>query len=249
MNFYCKNSIRCVALSATIASFTVGPTFAADSDSFNTERFASSVLFFGVGYSAEREFGLDGGVVTALNGNIGQSGWIITGLVGYTNTALNNPPATPYNSWDISGSLLAGYQWVNPEYFFNLQAGVTVQHENATTGNSSRAGLIVSSAAATTAENSVFGELNLAYVTIDNGFYGRGRAGWKFSPVTVGAEITYLDDDSSQSRTRYGAFVGDIPVGQFSMTLSAGYVDRRDTVGKDGFYTQAEFSIPFGGAK
>ncbi|MCY0149400.1 cellulose biosynthesis protein BcsS [Hoeflea sp. G2-23] len=216
-------------------------------DTFNTERFASSVLFFGAGYSVEREFGLDGGIVTALNGNIGQSGWILTGLVGYTDTDLNNPPAAPYDSSDISGSLLAGYQWVNPDYFLNLQAGVTVRHENANTGSSNDAGLIVSSAAATSAEDSLYGELNLAYVTIDNGFYGRGRAGWKFSPLTVGAEITYMDDDSSQSRTRYGAFVGDIPVGQFSMTLSAGYVERRDNAGDDGFYAQAEFSIPFGG--
>ena len=71
--------------------------------------------------SQQNGFGIDGGFVTAINGDITTTGWTVSANLGFSQS---NDVATDTDS--VSGSVLAGYQWHSPEYYFALNAGIAV---------------------------------------------------------------------------------------------------------------------------
>ncbi|MBW3096024.1 cellulose biosynthesis protein BcsS [Pseudohoeflea coraliihabitans] len=205
-----------------------------------------TVVYWGADYANTDSdaFGLDAGFVTALNGNIAASGWIMSGSIGYGNT---DAPLSETDS--VYGTLLLGYQWVMPDFYVSLAGGAHVVNndENPPGGitDGSEFGAIAQYGFETTRTNSLYFQSYGSFSTAYDQVYLHAKAGYKLPTLRFGGEFTVFDEVASSSTLRYGAFVGDIPLtDRLSMVVSAGYQDEQGS-SDDGFYATIGFAVPF----
>lgn len=191
-----------------------------------------------------RGYGADTGFVTALNGDIGSTGWTLGGNLNLSRTT------APLSSTDSFGaSLLLGHQWHAPGYYFSLAGGVNYVHNDETPGggptDGDKVGAIVQYGIETKNVDALYLQSYGAYSTAFDQVYFHAKAGYKTPGLRFGGEFTAFDDKGSRPTLRYGAFVGDVPLGGgLSMVVSAGYQQERDPGKRDGFYTTVGFSVP-----
>tara|TARA_Y100000815_G_scaffold45055_1_gene37118 strand:- start:252 stop:983 length:732 start_codon:yes stop_codon:yes gene_type:complete len=207
-----------------------------------------TVIYGGADYanggSIEDDYGVDFGFVTALNGDIGTSGWVVTGNIGYGETD------SIVDSDTFSTSLLLGYLWQMPDYYFTLSGGVHyVDNNDAVPGSptdGSEVGVIGQYGFETSAVNAFYAQSYGSLSSVNDQAYGHVKAGYKTETLRFGGEFTVFDETASRPTLRYGAFLGDIPLGErVNMVVSAGYQQDLEPGNEDGFYTTIGFSIPF----
>ena len=202
-----------------------------------------TVVYWSADYSNtdEDEYGLNAGFVTALNGDLGKSGWTISANLGGSYSDGSTSDSKSYY-----GSLLLGYLWANPYLYFSLGAGPVFVSNNSSPSSpsdDSDVGAILQYGIDTTKENNLYFQSYGSYATVKDQIYLHAKAGYKTSSISFGPEITYFDDNQSTETLRYGAFVGDISLfDRLSMTVSAGYQDESGS--SDGFYATVGFSVP-----
>lgn len=245
------NSIcsRLMAASALLATVSTG--YAADLETGNQtadEATIDSVVYWGVdinkNHSQGDGFGIAAGGVTALNGDLSVSGWTVSGNVGYSKSR-----STGSKTDSLYGSMLVGYLWVAPEYYFTLATGVhMVDNEESPGGgitDGHDVGAIFQYGFETTTENSFYVQSYGAVSTAYDQLYGHVKLGYKTSNLRYGGEFTISDDKGSKGTRRYGAFVGDIPItDSVSMVISGGYQDELGPDDSDGMYGTVGFSVP-----
>lgn len=243
----------CKLLTALVLAMALpGTAFAADT--LLEQRMApnapvDTVIYWGgdftYGSSGRYGAGVDAGFVKALNGNLGRAGWTISGNLGLSRSV---DVGTRTNS--VYGSALLGYIWPGQGYYFTLGAGVNVVANDETPSggvtDGSKVGAIVQYGFETTRENALYLQSYGAYSTANDQIYFHAKAGYKTSKLRFGPEFTLSDDRGGRATLRYGAFVGDIPVGgKVSMVVSAGYQQELEPGTKDRFYATVGFSVPF----
>lgn len=193
--------------------------------------------------SNQHGFGVDAGFVTALNGDITTSGWTLTANIGFSRS---NDVATDTDSF--SGSVLAGYQWHAPAYYFAVNGGVAVVNNDETPSGSptdgSEVGAIAQYGFETKAVDAFYLQSYGAVSTAFSQIYFHAKAGRKTQTIKYGVEFTAMDEEDSGGTLRYGAFVGDIALGSINVGVSAGFQQELEAGKSDGFYTQVEFSMP-----
>gem|GEM_PF-2129640 len=246
-----SHSAACLAVLTVTLAFS--PVGAGAADATIEQRMAGdptydTVLYGGVDYaksgSSKHDYGVDVGFVTALNGNIGSSGWVVTGNIGYGNTdGIADSDA-------FSTSLLLGYLWKMPDYYFTLSSGVHyVDNNEAVPGSptdGSEVGVIGQYGFETSAVNAFYVQSYGSVSSVYDQVYGHIKAGYKTETLRFGGEFTVFDETNSKPTLRYGAFLGDIPLGdRLRMVVSAGYQEDREPGNDDGFYATVGFSIPF----
>lgn len=207
-----------------------------------------TVVYWGVdtNWSSSSEYGLgaDVGVVSALDGDLGATGWIFTG-----NAGMSYSDAPGSDSSSFYDSLLIGHLWVQPEYYFSVAAGAHFVNNNESPGGGpkdrGKLGAIFQYGFETTTNDAFYIQSYGAVSTIYDQLYLHAKAGYKAAALRYGAEFTLIDEEASRGTHRYGAFVGDIAVtDSVSMVISAGYQEDRDPGDKDGVYALIGFSTP-----
>lgn len=237
------------ALAITVAMS--GSAFAAD-DTLLEQRMApdtiDTVVWWGGEFtykdSSRHGIGADMGFVTALSGDLGQSGWIVSGAVGLSRS---NDIGSRINS--AYGNVLLGYLFTAPGYYMSVSGGVDFANNNETPPGSvtdgSKVGAVAQYSFETTSSNAFYAQSYGSYSTTNRSTYFHAKAGYKMSRIRFGPEFTYADDRGGRPTLRFGGFVGDIPVGQkVSMTISAGYQKEQDPGVADRFYAAVGFSVP-----
>lgn len=222
------------------------PALAADSSSEYGGVVFDTVIYGGIGgnwaNSQQNGIGIDLGFVTAVNGDIASSGWTISGNTGFSQS---NDAASDSNSF--SGALLGGYQWHSSDFYFALNLGVTAINNDENPSGGPSDGSEVGAIAQYGFEKKT-GTLYLqsygAASTAFSQIYGHAKVGIRGDTLKYGAEFTTFHDDDSDGTLRFGAFVGDIPLGKASLGLSAGYQHELEAGKDDGIYAQLEFSVP-----
>ncbi|MCC0015208.1 MAG: cellulose biosynthesis protein BcsS [Rhodobiaceae bacterium] len=193
--------------------------------------------------SDQNGYGADAGFVTAINGDITTTGWTLTANVGVSRS---NDVATDTTSFN--GSVLGGYQWHTPAYYFALNAGVHfVNNDDNPSGgptDGSEAGVIAQYGFETKAVDAFYVQSYGALSSVYDQIYFHAKAGWKTQQLKYGAEFTASDEKDSGGTLRYGAFIGDIPLGMASVGISAGFQQELEAGKKDGFYSMVEMSMP-----
>lgn len=246
-----SQSIACLAALTVAAAFS--PVGAGAAENTIESRMAGdatydTVLYGGFDYanggSTKDDYGVDVGFVTALNGDIGTSGWVVTGNIGYGNTD------SIVDSDTFSTSLLLGYLWQMPDYYFTLSGGVHyVDNNDAVPGSptdGSEVGVIGQYGFETSTVNAFYVQSYGSLSSVHDQVYGHVKAGYKTETLRFGGEFTVFDEIASKPTLRYGAFLGDIPLGdRLRMVVSAGYQEDRQPGNEDGFYATVGFSIPF----
>lgn len=191
-------------------------------------------------------YGVDAGFAYALNGDILSSGWVLSANMGYA-YSFDRASSPRSSTKALSGSALIGYQWQTSDYYIATYLGADfVNNDENPVGTSDgfEAGVMGVLGFETKRQNAPYVEVNAAYSTANDRMYGRLRGGYKTNQLKFGAEFTAYDEKNSDEAFRYGAFVGDIPVGKMSMTVSGGYHDDQSTSANSGYYGQIEFSVP-----
>ena len=183
------------------------------------------------------------GFVSALDGDIGRPGWIVSGSFGLGRTR------TLWNATDSRyATLVAGHQWVTPSRYFSLSAGLAwrdKENRPAGAGEGDRLGAVIRYSFDTRALDALYLQSYGAYSTIDDEVHFHLRAGRRTSILRFGGEFTLFDDARNRPTLRYGAFVGDIPMGHgLGMTLAAGYRHELTPGKGDGLYATIGFSMP-----
>jgi hypothetical protein len=242
-----------VAVAGMAVTFSIaGPALAADANlglRMGDGPAQDTVVYWGadLSYSMATRYGygFDAGFVTALNGDIGASGWTFTGNLGYSRSI---GPA--FNSSTFSGSALLGYQWVMPSFYFTLAGGVHYINNNETPGggvtDGDTIGAIVQYGFETTRVNALYVQSYGAASTAYGQLYFHVKGGYKTANLRFGAEFTASDDIGGMPALRYGAFVGDITLAEnLNMVISAGYQQELDPTVPDSFYALLGFSMPF----
>lgn len=207
-----------------------------------------TVLFWGAGIGApgtdSAESGANIGFVTALNGDIGRSGWTITSSVG-----LGQTKAPLNRTKSFYSSLLLGHQWTQPGYSFSLSAGL--HHRNnrerpaggPTDGGDT--GVTVQYGFDTRAVDAFYLHSYGAWSTVADQVYFHLKVGRRTQRLRFGGEFTLSGDAWSRPALRTGVFVGDIALpGRVAMAVSAGYLRHLDPGKSGGFYATAGFSMP-----
>jgi len=237
--------IAAAALGAT--GLLPAAAFSADLD----DRWAGTydtVIYWGadgsLGPSLNHGYGADIGFATALNGDIGVSGWTMSGNFG-----LGRSASPAMNTDSIYASLLLGRQWHAPGYYFSLSAGLQYVNNAETPGggitDGSRLGAIFQYGFETKSVDNFYLQSYGAYSTANSQIYGHVKAGYKAKKLRFGAEFTVSDDIGGPPVLRYGAFVGDIPLGEkLSMTVSAGYQQDLAPAAPGRFYAGLGFVVP-----
>lgn len=191
--------------------------------------------------SDTNDYGVNAGFVTALNGDLGVSGFTVSGNLGFSYTDGSGTDSESYY-----GSLLLGYLWALPDFYISIGAGPNIINSDsdpASTSDGWDVGAIVQYGVETTRENSLYFQSYGSYSTVRDQVYLHAKTGYKASTLRFGPEFTYFDDNDSEQTIRYGAFVGDIPLSdRLSMVVSAGYEDENG--GSDGFYATVGFAVP-----
>lgn len=234
-----------LALGVTGAATFITNAQAADADNSVQD----SVVYWGadVKYGGSRSYAtsVDAGLVTALNGNIETSGWILSGNAGY---GYSKEALSKTNS--VYTSVLFGHLWNMPGFYFSLSGGGLYLNNDETPPGSrtdgDKLGALFQYGFETTSVDAFYvqsyGSVSTAYTQL----YLHAKVGYKSSTLRYGAEFTLSDDKTSRGTRRFGGFVGDIPLGEdLSMVVSAGYQQNRDPGEKDGAYATIGFAVPF----
>ncbi|MFN0263239.1 cellulose biosynthesis protein BcsS [Tepidamorphus sp. 3E244] len=232
-----------VVLAALLAS---APVSAADKLTAYADSTYDTVVYGGVDFSRansqQNGFGADAGFVTAVHGDISVSGWTVSANIG---ASQSNDVGTDTDS--VYGSALVGYQWHSPQYYFALNAGVhAVDNDESPSGGStdgSEVGAVFQYGFETKGGMyfvQSYGSFSTAYDQV----YAHAKVGVRGSHFTYGAELTVFDEQDSDSTIRYGAFIGEIPLGNFRVGVAAGYQQEQDPASDDGFYATVQFSVP-----
>lgn len=239
----CRSLAVCVA-----AAFAAADARAGDAAAQAEAGRVDTVLFWGAGSGAPGTDSADSaaniGFVTALNGDIGRSGWIITSSAGL---GLTNAPLSRTKSF--YSSLLVGHQWTLPGYSFSLSAGLHYRNNRERPGggptDGGDAGVTVQYGFDTRTVDALYLHAYGAYSTVADQIYFHLKAGRRTQRLRFGGEFTLSDDAWSRPTLRYGVFVGDIALpGSVSAVVSAGYLRHLEPGKSDGFYAGAGFSMP-----
>jgi len=196
-----------------------------------------------VGMVGGRDFNAGLGFVSALNGDIGRPGWIVSGSFGFGRTR------TLWNATDSRyAALLAGRQWTTQAYYLSLSAGLAWRDKKnrpAGAGDGSALGATVQYGFDTRALDAPYFQSFGAYSTIDDEVHFHVRAGRRTSTLRFGGEFMLFDDARNRPTLRYGAFVGDIALAHgLAMTLAAGYRHELEPGKGDGLYVTLGISMP-----
>lgn len=239
---------RSLAACVAAAAFAAADARAGDAAPEGEAARFDTVLFWGAGTGAPGTDSADSsaniGFVTALNGDIGRSGWTITSSVGLGRT---NAPLSRTKSF--YSSLLVGHQWTLPGYYFSLSAGLHYRNNRERPSGSPTdgddVGLTVQYGFDTSAVDALYLHSFGAWSTVADQVYFHLKAGRRTQRLRFGGEFTLSDDAWSRPTLRYGVFVGDIALaGPVSVTVSAGYLRHLEPGKSDGFYATAGFSMP-----
>lgn len=206
-----------------------------------------TVLYWGFDYSQTRSgkegIGIDGGFVTAFNGDIGATGWIFTSSLGFSRT-----DDVQSNSEAFYGTALIGYQWQTPGYSFSLSAGahyVDNDEDPPSATDGAELGALAQYGFETKSVDAFYAQSYGALSTAFHQVYFHGKLGYKTPTLRFGPEFTVFDDEGSRPTLRYGAFLGDIPIYEsLTMIVSAGYQQELDPGQPNGFYATIGFSVP-----
>jgi hypothetical protein len=207
-----------------------------------------TVVYWGADFvhhnDVKNGYGLDAGFVTALNGDIGTSGWTLTGGMGFSRT-----DDSVFDSNSFYGSLLAGYQWHAPGYYFSLSGGANFVNNNESppggVTDGAAVGAIVQYGFETKKVDAFYVQTYGAYSTAYDQIYFHAKTGYKTPNLRFGPEITVFDEKATRHTLRYGGFIGDISITEsLSMVVSAGYQQELEPGAKDGLYAAIGFSIP-----
>lgn len=242
-----RNTVRAVLFAGMLSIGVSGNTNASEPDVAFEGASIDTVLYWGFEYnrasSRQDGFGIDGGFVTALNGNLDLSGWIVTGNLGYSES---NSRGSDTDS--VYASALAGHLWQTSDFYVSLAGGLHyINNDESPSGgvtDGDKVGLIVQYGFETKRVEAPYVQSYGSYSTAYDSVYAHIKAGYKTHRLKYGAELTGYDEKGGKGTMRYGAFVGDIPLGQLTMGVSAGYQDELEPGNKDGFYALTEFSMP-----
>ena len=240
-------------LAAGLAMAIASPGAALAADTLLEQRMApnptiDTVVYWGADFtyanSDKNGVGVDAGFVTALNGDLGAAGWTVSGNLG-----LSRSEDVGSDTEAVYGSLLLGYIWPGQGYYFTAAGGVNFVNNDENPPGSptdgSTVGAIAQYGFETTSENAFYAQSYRSYSTAHDEVYVHAKVGYKASQLRFGPEFTLSDDKFSRPTLRYGAFVGDIPLGQkVSMVVSAGYQQELDPGAKDSFYATVGFAVP-----
>lgn len=232
-----------------IALLVAGPALAADDDTGEdlvAEQVFDTVIYWSGDFNYSRSnrygYGADAGFVTALNGDIGTSGWTFTGNIGLSRSV--DPGSS---SKSFAGSLLFGYQWNAPDYYVSVAAGGQYINNNETPGggptDGDKLGAVFQYVFETNRVDAFYLQSFGAASTAYDQLYFHAKAGYKTATLRFGGEFSAFDDEGSRPTLRYGAFLGDIPLGEnVSMVVSVGYQHELDRSVSDGVYATLGFS-------
>lgn len=230
-----------------------GTALAADSDSnldlrMGADPVVDTVIYWGgnLNYSRSTRYGggLDAGFVTALNGDLGASGWTLS-----TNLGFSSSVDIGSRSQSFYGSLLLGYLWHLPDFYVSLAGGVQYVNNNETPGggvtDGDQIGAIIHYNFETTRTNAFYLQSYGSASTAYNQLYGHVKAGYKAETLRFGGEFTVFDDIGGMPTLRYGAFLGGIPLAEnLNMAISAGYQHEMAPTAPNGFYATIGFAVP-----
>lgn len=242
-----RSAWRGLAVCVAAAAFATADARAGDGAPEQAAR-SDTVLFWGGGAGAPGTDSADSsaniGFVTALNGDIGRSGWTITGSAG-----LGRTDAPLSRTKSFYSSLLVGHQWTLPGYSFSLSAGLHYRNNRErpaggpTDGDD--AGVTIHYGFDTRAVDAPYFHAYGAYSTVADQIHFHVKAGRKTQRLRFGGEFTLSDDAWSRPTLRSGVFVGDIALaGPLAMSVSAGYLRHLQPGRSDGFYAGASFWMP-----
>ena len=248
-----NKSFAAGGLAAGLAMAIASPGAALAADPLLEQRMApnptiDTVVYWGAdftyGNSDRNGIGVDAGFVTALNGDLGSGGWTISGNLG-----LSRSEDIGSDTESVYGSLLLGYIWPGQGYYFTAAGGVNFVNNDETPPGSvtdgSSVGAIVQYGFETTRSNAFYAQSYGSYSTANDQVYVHAKVGYKASRLRFGPEFTVSDDKGSRPTLRYGAFVGDITLGEkVSMIVSAGYQQELEPGTADRFYAAVGFSVP-----
>lgn len=214
----------------------------------NLLRFDSAVYWGAdaVGMVGGRDFNAGIGLIGALNGDIGRPGWIVSGSFGLGRTR------TLWSATDSRyATLVAGRQWSTPSHYFSLSAGLAWRDKDNRPdagGEGSALGAVIRYSFDTRAPDALYLQSYGSYSTIDDEVHFHLRVGRRTSALRFGGEFMLFDDARDRPTLRFGAFVGDIPMGPMghglNLTLAAGYRHELEPGKGDGFYATLGFSMP-----
>ena len=249
-----RQSLRGAAILAFANGLSLGATMPARAADANLETRMGdgptydTAIFWGAeasfGRSNRMIYGVNAGFVTAINGDLGTSGWTISGNVGGSRS---KAPLSRTNS--LHAALLAGYQWQMPGMYFSVAGGphYVSNHDTPRGGptDGDEFGAMVQYSFETTGSNSLYFQSYGSYSTVFDRKYFQAKAGYKAEAVKFGPEFSVFDEKASRPTLRYGGFVSGIQLTDtLSMTASAGYQQDLDRQDPDGFYAQIGFSLP-----
>lgn len=207
-----------------------------------------TVVYWGVdlskNHSQRHGYGIDGGFVTALDGDLSTTGWTLSGNIGFGNVSSSDSETD-----SLYGTLLLGHLWVAPTAYFSLAGGVHyVDNDETPPGGATdghEVGAIAQYGFETTVENAFYAQSYGAISTAYDQLYAHLKLGYKTDQLRFGAEFTVFDDEDGDGTRRYGVFIGDIPItDKLSMVVSGGYQEELDPGIEDGLYATVGFSIP-----
>ena len=233
---------RGVTALVVVVALPVMVTGAAGQESGNLLR-PDSALYWGadaVGMVGGRDFNAGIGFVTALSGDIGRPGWIVSGGFGLGRTR------TLWNATDSRyATLVAGHQWVTPSYYLSLAAGLAWRDKDEGGGSPGAAvGAVIRYSFETGARHALYLQSYGAYSTIDDEVHFHARIGRRTSTLRFGGEFLLFDDARNRPTLRYGAFLGDVPVSErVRMSFAAGYRHELEPGKSDGIYATIGFSM------
>jgi len=248
-----NKSLAMSGMAAGLVMAIASPGAALAADPLLEQRMApnptiDTVIYWGAdftyGNSDRNGIGVDAGFVTALNGDLGTAGWTIGGNLG-----LSHSEDIGSETDSIYGTLLLGYIWPGQGHYFTMAGGLNVVNNDETPSggvtDGSTAGAIVQYGFETTREMAFYAQSYGSYSTANDQVYVHAKVGYKTSQLRFGPEFTVSDDRGSKPTLRYGAFVGDIPLGKrVSMSISAGYQQELEPGTADRFYAAVGFSVP-----
>jgi len=235
------------AVMLAIATASIPAPVRADDPATDGHSVYDTVIYWGFDYSRARSsqygIGADAGFVSALNGDISQTGWTVSGNIGGSRSVSG---LSSTNS--AYGSVLVGYQWHMPGYYIALNAGIDAVNNNEKPGGSktdgSKLGAIVQYGFETKSVDAFYLQSYGSFSTAFTRLYGHAKVGYKTSDYKFGAEFTGYKDSGSAATYRVGGFFGDIPLGPVTMGVSAGLQLERGIGLSNGFYGLLEFSVP-----
>ncbi|WP_136659149.1 cellulose biosynthesis protein BcsS [Nitratireductor sp. XY-223] len=252
MREFSEINMRTIMLKAgAIALLLPTAALAADATAFveiNESPVNDTVVYWGADFAHKSDgnngYGAGAGFVTALNGDIGATGWTLTGNIGGSRTEDVNSDTNSFYS-----SALVGYQWHAPGYYITVAGGVNYVNNDETppggVTDGGEVGAIAQYGFETKMVDAFYVQSYGAYSTAFDQKYVHAKVGYKTPVLRFGPEFTFFDESTSQETLRFGGFVGDISVtDSVNMVVSAGYQHELEPGVEDGFYATIGFSVP-----